>query len=359
MIDILTYTIGNNSIQNYLTASGVFIAVFLALKLVRYIVVASLKKVFAKVRVEMGDLLIKIVGRLGWPLFLVISIFTAVKFIHISSKTETVLSYVLTSIVVVYVILSMHFVVDYVIHRLTGTKEEEEEFERPTVSLLSILAKIALWVMGFVFILSNMGFNVTTLIAGFGIGGLVIAFGLQKIMQDLFASFSIYIDKAFVPGDFIIIGGDLGVVKKVGIKSTRIQHLGGQELVVSNRELTDTRIHNYKKMERRRIAFSFGVVYQTPLENLEKIPDMIKEIIADIETAVVDRVHFKEYGSFSLNFEVVYYVTTPDYAVYMDTQQKINLAMKKKFREQEIEFAYPTQKLFVEREINRKTEIAC
>ena len=150
-------------------------------------------------------------------------------------------------------------------------------------------------------------------------------------------------DKPFEVGDFIIIGDNLGVVKKVGIKSTRIQSLWGQEVVISNKELTSARINNYKKLERRRVQFNFGVTYDTSAEKLEKVLKITKEIINKIELAELDRVHFKEYSEYSLNFEVVYYVNNSDYNIYMDIQQKINHILKKRFENEGICFAYPTQ----------------
>lgn len=350
-MDIFAYTIGKNSVKEYLIAVTIFILAFIILKIVRHIIALLLKKIFARIQKEWIDVLVRVVNRIGWPVFLLISAYLAVQFIRIPGSVETVLGYALMVVATIYVIISIHSVIDYIIRRVIVKKEEKEQrMDAPIINLLGIISKIALWVIAFIFILSNLGYNVTTLIAGFGIGGLVIAFGLQRVLQDLFASFSIYVDRPFVPGDFIIIGDDLGVVKKIGIKSTRIQHLGGQELVVSNRELTDIRVHNYKKMEKRRIAFFLGVKYQTPTQKLEKIPVMVREIIANVETAEVDRVHFKQFGDFSLIFEVVYYVITSDYTVYMDTQQRINLAIKGRFEKEGIGFAYPTQTLFLNRE---------
>jgi small-conductance mechanosensitive channel len=347
-MDILGYTIAGNSVEEYLIALIIFLSAFVVLKAAKYVITLLLKKISTRIKTEIGVLAIRIINRIRWPLFLVVSLYLAVQFIRIPEVIEIVFGYVLMVVAIIYVVVSIHYVIDYVIRTMIIKKEErEEEFDTPIVNLLGIIAKIALWMIAFIFILSNLGYNVTTLVAGLGIGGLVIAFGLQKVLQDLFASFSIYIDRPFVPGDFIIIGDDLGVVKKIGIKSTRIQHLGGQELVVSNRELTDVRVHNYKRMEKRRIAFTFGVTYQTPTKKLKKIPEMVREIIANIEAAEIDRVHFKQYGDFSLIFEVVYYVATSDYVVYMDTQQKINLAIKETFEKEEIGFAYPTQTLFL------------
>jgi small-conductance mechanosensitive channel len=198
-----------------------------------------------------------------------------------------------------------------------------------------------------IFIMSNLGFDVTSLVAGLGIGGIAVALALQSVLSDVFSSFSIYFDKPFQAGDFIIVGQHMGIVKHIGIKSTRIQTLQGEELIISNKELTSARVQNFKKMEKRRITFTFGVTYQTPVKKLKKIPEMVKEIVAKIELADLDRVHFRKYGDFSLNFEVVYYVKIPDYGKYMDTQQEINLALKERFEKEGIEFAYPTQTIFL------------
>ena len=226
-------------------------------------------------------------------------------------------------------------------------EQEEKDFDSSVIQLLSKILKGVLWAVAIIIILQNLGYNISALVAGLGIGGLAIAFALQNILGDIFASFSIYFDKPFQKGDFIIVGDEKGVVKYIGIKSTRLQTLQGEELIISNKELTEARVHNYKKMEKRRIGFDFGVTYNTPTEKLKKIPLIVEEIISQIELAQIDRVHFKEFGDFSLNFAVVYYVNTGGYAEYMDTQQRINLDLKERFEKEGIEFAYPTQTIFV------------
>jgi small-conductance mechanosensitive channel len=168
-------------------------------------------------------------------------------------------------------------------------------------------------------------------------------------LADIFASFSIHFDKPFKVGDFIIIGNDMGTVKKIGIKSTRITTLEGDELVVSNRDLTETRVHNYKRMRKRRVSFELGVEYSTPVKKLKKIPKIVEGIIKGIDLLEFDRAHFKNFGDFSLNFEVVYYLKSKDYNVYMDKQQEINLKIKEKFDKERIKIAFPTQQIFLKR----------
>lgn len=230
-----------------------------------------------------------------------------------------------------------------------GAKGDREKAPPMVIDFLSKFLKVSLWGVAVIFILSNLGYNVSTLVAGLGIGGIAIALAVQNVLGDIFSSLSIYFDKPFVVGDFIIVGEDLGVVKKIGIKSTRIQTLQGQELVISNRELTESRINNYKKMERRRIVFGFGIKYETPLKKVKKIPGIVKDIVNNMELAQADRVHFKEFGDFSLNFEAVYYLNSSEYNKYMDTQEEINFAIKERFEKEDIEFAYPTQTVFVNR----------
>jgi small-conductance mechanosensitive channel len=163
----------------------------------------------------------------------------------------------------------------------------------------------------------------------------------------LFSSFAIYFDKPFSVGDFIIAGEHMGTVEKIGIKTTRIRALQGEEIIISNNELTGARIQNFKKMKKRRIVSSFGILYETPVEKVKKVKEIVKNIFKTLENAELSRIHFKELGDFSLNFEIVYSITTGDYNAYMDTREKFNLSLMEAFEKEKIEFAYPTQKLFV------------
>ena len=191
--------------------------------------------------------------------------------------------------------------------------------------------------------------DIKPIITSLGISGIIVALALQSFLSDLLTSLAIYLDKPFKPGDFVIIGDVMGTVKKVGVFSTRIQALRGEELCLSNHDIKDKTIQNFAKMQRRRVVFTVGVIYDTPVEKLKKIPDMVKEIIGRIPVATVDRVHFAAFAAYSLDFEIVYYVETSDYVVYMDTQHAINIAIAEEFEKEGIEIAYPTQTLIVEK----------
>jgi len=192
--------------------------------------------------------------------------------------------------------------------------------------------------------------NITGLVAGLGIGGIAVALAVQNILGDLLASLSIVLDKPFVIGDSIVVDSFSGTVEHIGLKTTRIRSISGEQLVFSNNDLLKSRIQNYKRMQERRVVFGFGVTYQTPLEKLPLINRIIREIIAAQPNSRFERVHFKEYGDSALNYEVVYFVMTPEYGIFMDVQETINLEIFRRFQEEGIEFAYPTRTVLIQKE---------
>lgn len=216
--------------------------------------------------------------------------------------------------------------------------------------LLFILKKVAqlvTYVAAFLAILAVFKQDLSGIVVGLGVGGIAIALALQNILGDFFSAFSIFFDKPFEIGDFIVLGNNSGTVTNIGIRSTRVKLLQGEELIISNRELTTAQVRNFKKLDKRRVTFTFGVTYDTSSVKLKKIPEIITKIINDIELAEMNRVHFTQFGDFSLQFEVVYYVGVSDYNKYMDIQQQINFAIKEAFEEEGIEMAFPTQTVYI------------
>jgi small-conductance mechanosensitive channel len=206
-----------------------------------------------------------------------------------------------------------------------------------------------LWALLTLVALGNLGVDITALVAGLGVGGVAVALATQNILGDVFASVSILLDKPFVPGDFVIIDDYMGTVENIGIKTTRIRSLGGEQIVFSNADLLRSRLRNYKRMAERRVVFRLGVVYQTTPETLKHVPDILREIVEAQDGTRFDRSHFVSYGDFALVFETVYYVVSPDYNRYMDINQAINLEIARRFADTGIEFAYPTQTLLVQK----------
>jgi small-conductance mechanosensitive channel len=234
---------------------------------------------------------------------------------------------------------------------LTATlskRSEEDASSVGTVTAIAFALKIALWSVAALLALDNLGFNITTLVAGLGIGGIALALAVQNVLGDIFASLSIVLDKPFVVGDFIVVDDHLGTIEYIGLKTTRIRSLSGEQIIFSNSELLKARIHNYKRMAERRVAFTVGVTYDTSIGKLKAIDPALTQIIQLQPQTRLDRVHFKEYGDSALIFEIVYFVLSPDYNTYMDIQQAINFAILEKFRAEEIEFAFPTMSIVQE-----------
>ncbi|WP_218918058.1 mechanosensitive ion channel family protein [Noviherbaspirillum massiliense] len=268
--------------------------------------------------------------------------------LDLSPRQEKWLHYAWIIILVSQIALWANRMVTVAVARAFERHRQTDPSGATHLMLASLVARVVLWSVAVLVALDNLGFNISTLMASLGIGGIAVALAVQNILGDIFSSVSIALDKPFVIGDFIVVDSYMGTVEYVGMKTTRIRSLGGEQIIFSNAELLKNRIRNYKRMQERRVLFEFGVAYETTAEQLERIPRMIKEIISSgrFETRF-DRAHFKSYGESALQFEVVYYVLDPDYNKYMDIQQAINLALFRGFEEQGIAFAHPLRKLYM------------
>lgn len=236
----------------------------------------------------------------------------------------------------------------YAIQRYVDQHKVSDAARVTTMSALAFLGKLVLWTVALLLILDNLGVDVTALIAGLGVGGIAVALAAQNILGDLFASLSIVMDKPFVLGDFITVGDFQGTVEHIGLKTTRLRSLSGEQLVFPNSDLLTSRIRNYKRMQERRVVFTIGVTYETGLPQLRDIPELIKQTIASQEQTRFDRAHFQKFGDSALIYEAVYFVTIPDFNRYMDIQQQINFRLLEEFASRGIDFAYPTQTVYLE-----------
>lgn len=349
--ELLHYTYLGNSIQDWILAAVVSVALSIFLNGFNKFIIYKLKKETEKTQTDVDDLVVNLLGSTSIMLVIIFSIFIGSLFLDLNES----LLYVRRSLIIILVLIQMALwgngVISYIIRRKLDKYESDKSGSVITqLKAVGLITKIALWLIIFLLIVDNLGFNITTLVAGLGIGGIAVALALQNVLGDLIASLSIVLDKPFVVGDFIIIDDYMGNVENVGLKTTRVRSLSGEQLVFSNNDLLQSRLRNYKRMYERRIVFTIGVTYQTSASHLEKIPQWIKKIIEEELNTRFDRSHFATYGDFSLNFETVYYVTSPDYNTYMDTQQNINLSIYRKFETKGVEFAYPTQTLFLNRE---------
>ncbi len=216
-----------------------------------------------------------------------------------------------------------------------------------SLDIIAFIGRMVIWAVVLLLTLDNLGINITTLIAGLGIGGIAIALAAQNILGDLFASLSITFDKPFIIGDFLVVGDVMGTVETIGIKSTRLRSLTGEQIVMSNADLLSSRVRNFQRMRERRIVFTLGITYETPRERLQRIPDLVRKIIEAQSQVRFERCHFAKFGPSSLDFETVYFVLTADFNRYMDIQQAVNFAIHAAFEQEQIDFAYPTQRLLM------------
>jgi small-conductance mechanosensitive channel len=347
-MDFLNNVYLGNSVKTWLIALGVAVAIYTVLRVLKAVFHRRIKTVAAKTATDVDDLIAELIRRIKFFFLFPVSLYLGSKVLSLSDKAVHILGQLVTIAVIFQGVIWGSVIFDYAMTRVRAGKGEIDPGDKTKLAALGFVFRIVLWSVALLLALDNVGVKVTALVAGLGVGGIAVALALQSILGDLFASLSIVLDKPFVIGDFIVVDDLRGTVEHIGLKTTRVRSLGGEQLVFANSNLLNSRIRNYKRMEKRRIAFTIGVTYQTPAEKLEKIPAIIREIVEAQAQCRFDRSHFASYGDFSLNFDTVYYVTVPDYVVYMDIQQAINLALFSRFEKEGIEFAYPTQTIFVE-----------
>ena len=340
----------NNSLRGWIYALATVLFVFALTRLIRGLLLRWLAKSAPQTSTVWDDLLVEILGRIHLLFLLVAAIYFGTLQLSLADPLQRVIgkTFLFVMLLQIGIIASrgLRFGLDR--YRLKSIESNAEAVT--TLSAVAFLLRMLLWVVLLLVALDNFGVNVTTLIAGLGVGGIAVALAVQNILSDLFASFSIVLDKPFVIGDFIIVGDCLGTVEYIGLKTTRLRSLSGEQLIFSNADLLASRIRNYKRMVERRVVFTIGVLYQTPVQQLEAIPMMLREIVESQKQVRFDRAHFKAYGAYSLDFEIVYWVHSPDYNIYMDIQQAINLAILRQFQEAGIEFAYPTHTVYFNRD---------
>lgn len=340
----LQTVIFKNTIEDYAMSLLVFLTLFLGFSIAKRVTIHYAGKITARTVSDFDDFIVQLIYQIGWPVMAAISLYMATSSLVLPEGVRTLIRYVVVFVVTIRVILIVQAIIQYSVGKILAKRMKSSV--HPMIKGMTWVIRWALWVVGGVFILSNLGINVSSLVAGIGIGGIAVAMASQAVLGDAFSAVCIYLDRPFEIGDFIIIDDKLGTVEHIGIKTTRIRSLSGEQLVFSNSDLTKSRVSNYKRMQTRRIVFKISIAYETPIEKVEGIPQIIKDILKQ-QDVNIERVHFSSLGDFSLLYEIVYHVKSADYGVYMDKQQAINLAIMKAFHKEGINFAYPTQTLYM------------
>jgi len=337
---------GENAVADLQLAAIIFAVTIVVVWVIKTQIVVLLGKYAKKTKMKTDDAILETIQGIKLPFFAAVALYASVQHMQLPELLGTVIHALFLIAVIFEVIKLLEKVITF--FASAGLSKGKEG--KKVSTLITFAVRLVLWVVGLLLILSNLGFNVNSLIASLGIGGIAISLALQNILGDLFSSVSIMIDKPFEEGDFIVAGTDKGTVKHIGLKTTRIEALQGEEIIISNTELTTTRISNFKKLKERRILFTVSAAYGTPTSKLKKVPKMIKDIITTQKNARFDRAHFGAMNAYSLDFEVVYYVKDGDYAKYMNIQQNINLEILKAFEKEGIEMPFPTQTVHVAKE---------
>ncbi|PKL19301.1 MAG: mechanosensitive ion channel protein MscS [Spirochaetae bacterium HGW-Spirochaetae-5] len=348
MENLLLYKFAGSTLQQYiffaiLASSGIFVV-----KLFRMVIFSRIKRIANSTDFDIDDLIVVSFQNSLIPLFYFFAVYLSAGVLTPGSTTARFFNYIFIIVVVFFVTRFCISIIIFLVNRFWLVKDDNDRVSSVAI-LFDMVIRIVLWTIAFLILLDNLGVKISGLIAGLGVGGVAIAFAAQSILRDIFNYFTIFFDRPFEIGDFLVIDSLAGVVEHIGIKTTRLRSLGGEELVFSNTDLTGSRVKNYKSMQERRVVFGFGVTYQTPVVKLKKITVEIEKIITDIETARFDRCHFHKFGDSSLDFEIVFYVLSGDYRTYMDIQQDINIKIMLLLEKMKVEFAYPTRTLFMQK----------
>lgn len=337
--------LAGNSFQQYLAAAATFVVCIAAFLSARRVILGRLKWLAERTETKVDDVLVEVLEKVRSPEVYLIAFYAATRplvlphWLNIGFRD-------LVIVVITYRAATMlqRLALFGVEEGLLASRPKDASY-RQTVLTLTYVANFTVWSIAILFTLSNLGFNVSSMIAGLGIGGVAVALGAQAVLGDLFAAIAIYLDRPFVLGDFIIFGDMLGTVDRIGFKTTRIRSLSGELLVVPNSVLASAKIHNYRDMAERRVVMTFGIAYGTPVEKVSALPAQIKQLIQEAggDKVRVDRVHLNELADYAYNYELVFYVLSPDYNQYMDVRHRLNVALLRLCEREGISIPFPTR----------------
>jgi small-conductance mechanosensitive channel len=337
-----------NTVRDWLTALLITTGVLAALWMLVRVVLRRLAAFARRTETDIDDLVAYVGAQTRLGLLAIPALYIGSLVLSLPEAVATWFRVVAWTVFLVQVAVWGDALIDFWLKDYREEVGEEDADRLTTVGALTFVVRLCLYALVVLLALDNIpGIQVTALIGSLGISGIAVALAVQNVLGDLFASLSIALDKPFVLGDFIEVGDESGTVEHIGLKTTRIRRLSGEQLVVGNNDLLQSRIRNYGRMGERRVVFSVAVAGETPHEKLKRIPSMLREILESQPQVRFGRTHFNQFGDFSLDFEVVYYLQDPDYDLYMDTQQAINLAILQRFAEEGIQIPYPTQAVYV------------
>lgn len=336
-----------NTVMAYVIAAGSILIAWVVIKIVKKIVFKRIEKFTGNTANRYDDFFTGIIEKFIVPWLYIFANYSIIQQLNLHPRLDRVLDAAMAFVTMYFVVRLINFMIQLLITSHMRRRGETEERIKHLSGML-IVVKGFIWVIGLLTLARNFGFDVSTLLASLGVGGIAIALASQAILGDLFSYLVIFFDKPFEIGDAVTLSNDVsGTIEYIGIKTTRIRSVSGEQLVISNTNMTNSTIRNWKRMEQRRVAFKLGVVYRTSYKQLQQIPSLVKAIVLEQQNVQFERAHLLEYGNYSINFEIVYFITDPDYNLFMDTHQAVLFRIHEEFSKLGIEFALPAQTLFI------------
>jgi small-conductance mechanosensitive channel len=338
-----------NFVRQWLIALVVLVVVFALLVVVRRLLVSRLGILAARTTNLADDLFVDVVRRTKNFFLFVVALVVASRVLLLRPAVDRGLQY----LAILFGLVQLALWVNVAIGFWTSTyldrrRAAADSASVSTINALGLAAKFAVWAILFITALRTVfRVDITALITGLGIGGIAIALAVQNILGDLLAALAIIFDKPFDVGDYIVVDATQGTVEHIGLKTTRIRSLTGEQIIVSNNELLKSRIRNFKRMYERRVVFTLDLTYDTPAELVERVPAIVKEAVTTKQPVRFERSHFVTFAESAFRVETVYWVLDPDYTKYMDIHQAINLELLRRFRSEGIEFAFPSRTVYV------------
>ena len=347
--NFLEWRFYHNSLQAWTVAGIVFAVVGMTLFVARTVFARRLAKIAERTATTADDAIVDLLRRTRYFFIVTAAVASGMLFLDLPQRARAVGHVLGTISLILQIAIWGNGLITFWFRNYAERKAESDISSRTTIAAFGFLARAILWIMLSLVGLNRLGYDVTALITGLGVGGIAIALAVQNVLSDLFAALAIVLEKPFLVGDTIGVDTFTGTIEHVGLKTTRIRSVNGELLIFSNADLLRSRLRNFKRMQERRIVFMIGVSYDTPPDTVARIPTMIREAIQSQQQVRFDRSHFISYGDSTLNFETVYFVLTADYLAYVNAQQAINLTILRQFAAEKIQFAYPTRTLVVKR----------
>jgi small-conductance mechanosensitive channel len=335
-------------VREWLVAGIVFLVIGSALLILRTLLARRLAKLAERTATSADDAVVDLLRRTRYFFILAAAVAGATLFLDLPKRALDVGRVLGTIAVILQIAIWGNGLISFWFKHYAEQKAESDISSRTTIAAFSFVARAILWIMLALVALNRVGYDVTALITGLGVGGIALALAVQNILGDLFGALAIVVDKPFVVGDTISVDTLTGTVEQIGLKTTRLRSVNGEQLIFSNADLLKSRIRNFKRMQERRVLFFIGVTYDTPPDVVARIPTMIREAIEAQSPVRFDRSHFSGYGDSALNFESVYYVLSSDFLAHMDILQAVNLTILRRFAAEGIEFAYPTRTVLLQ-----------